>query len=79
MNSDRFTEDPKLTTVLVVFGCFLAILVIGVITACCCRARTLGLRGRPQCTKCQLIDMGEAACYTGYCPDCGEVPPSLRR
>ena len=29
---------------------------------------------RPACTSCQLIQMGEMACYLGYCPDCGTVP-----
>ena len=78
-----FTEDPKLAAVLIVVICFLVVLVVGVVLACCCKTRMQGLRrgrqGRSPCTKCQLIDMGEAACYTGYCPDCGNVPPSLRR
>lgn len=76
-----FTEDPKLAAVIIVVICFLVVLVVGVALACCCKSRMQGLRrggGRSPCTKCQLIDMGEAACYTGYCPDCGNVPPSLR-
>ena len=82
MDSDRFTEDPKLRAVIAVAVCFLVILIFGVVIACCCQEKIQSLRrggGRAPCTKCQLIDMGEAACYTGYCPDCGEVPPSLRR
>ena len=82
MDSDRFTEDPKLRAVIAVAVCFLVILVFGVVIACCYQERIQSLRrggGRAPCTKCQLIDMGEAACYTGYCPDCGDVPPSLRR
>ena len=82
MDSDRFTEDPKLRAVIAVALCFLVILIFGVVIACCCQERIQSLRrggGRSPCTKCQLIDMGEAACYTGYCPDCGDVPPSLRR
>ena len=31
------------------------------------------------CIRCQLIDMGEAACYTGYCPECGRIPRSIGR
>ena len=82
MDYDRFTDDPKLRAVIAVAVCFLVILVFGVVIACCCQERIQSLRrggGRAPCTKCQLIDMGEAACYTGYCPDCGDVPPSLRR
>ena len=82
MDSDRFTEDPKLRAVIAVALCFLVILIFGVVIACCCQEKIQSLRrggGRAPCTKCQLIDMGEAACYTGYCPDCGDVPPSLRR
>ena len=82
MHFNMFTEDPKLTAVLVVVVCFLLVLFFGVFFACCCKARMQHLRrggGRAPCTKCQLIDMGEAACYTGYCPDCGDIPPSLRR
>jgi len=82
MDYDRFADDPKLRAVIAVAVCFLVILVFGVVIACCCQERIQSLRrggGRVPCTKCQLIDMGEAACYTGYCPDCGDVPPSLRR
>ena len=31
----------------------------------------------PLCTTCQLLDMGEMP-YTGFCPECGRVPPSRR-
>ena len=28
------------------------------------------------CQNCAFIEMGEMACYTETCPDCGRVPPS---
>jgi len=30
------------------------------------------------CLHCQLIEMGEMACYQEFCPHCGRVPPSRR-
>ena len=27
------------------------------------------------CLNCRLIEMGEMACYTERCPQCGNVPP----
>ena len=27
---------------------------------------------------CQLIEMGEMACYQEFCPHCGRIPPSRR-
>ena len=29
------------------------------------------------CVTCQLIEMGEMACYNEVCPGCGRVPPSV--
>ena len=29
------------------------------------------------CLHCQLIAMGEMACYHGFCPHCGNIPPNL--
>ena len=31
---------------------------------------------KPPCQNCKLIEMGSMACYTEFCPDCGEVPPN---
>lgn len=33
---------------------------------------------RGPCTSCQLIEMGEMACYHGVCPNCGRVPNNMR-
>ena len=30
------------------------------------------------CLHCQLIEMGEMACYQEFCPHCGRVPPSRK-
>ena len=29
------------------------------------------------CLHCQLIAMGEMACYRDFCPHCGRIPPNL--
>jgi len=29
------------------------------------------------CLHCQLIEMGEMACYQDFCPHCGRIPPNL--
>ena len=29
------------------------------------------------CLHCQLIKMGEMACYQDFCPHCGRIPPNL--
>ena len=29
------------------------------------------------CLHCQLIAMGEMACYRDFCPQCGRIPPNL--
>ena len=31
----------------------------------------------PACLHCQLIKMGEMACYQDFCPHCGRIPPNL--
>ena len=78
--SDRFEEDPKLVPVLVVITCFVVVVLIGVLCGVLCKIRSRATQKQEgvHCYKCQLIDMGEAACYTGICPDCGEVPPSRK-
>ena len=61
---------------------FVVIIVIGFACGCIgfCKAR-YGPSQRNQqnpgdpCIRCQLIEMREAACYTGYCPECGRIPP----
>ncbi|XP_023330066.1 E3 ubiquitin-protein ligase ATL9 isoform X2 [Eurytemora carolleeae] len=30
------------------------------------------------CMNCLRVEMGERACYTGICDNCGQTPPSLR-
>merc|ERR1711994_530499 len=30
------------------------------------------------CLHCQLIEMGEMACYQEFCPHCGRVPPGRK-
>jgi len=30
------------------------------------------------CLHCQLIEMGEMACYQEFCPHCGRVPPNRK-
>ena len=30
------------------------------------------------CLHCQLIEMGEMACYQEFCPHCGRIPPNRR-
>ena len=74
----RIAEDPKLLTAVITCLSFIVIVVIGVGCCCICKATyvsTLRNPGDP-CIRCQLIDMGEAACYTGDCPECGRIPPS---
>lgn len=73
--TDQFSNDPKLTTVIIILICFIAVAVLGCVCACICRTvpdvrnRVLGPREmNDPCVKCQLIDMGEMACYTGLCP-----------
>ena len=33
----------------------------------------------PRCMNCILIEMGEMACYTERCPDCGRIPPGRKK
>jgi hypothetical protein len=75
----RISEDPKLVTVVIIIISFVVIAVIGFCCACCCKARYGSSERNPgdDCTHCQLINMGEAACYTGYCSECGRVPSSI--
>ena len=79
--TDRLLNDPKLATVLIICIIFVCVAVVGFGCACYCRSK-YGESGqaqpRSECVKCQLIDMGEMACYTGTCPGCGRVPPSLQ-
>ena len=60
---------------------FGVIIAIGCAIACICRARYGPTQRNPgdSCTRCQLISMGQAACYTGYCPECGRTPPPCGR
>ena len=30
------------------------------------------------CLHCQLIEMGEMACYQDFCPHCGRIPPNRK-
>ena len=77
--------EEKLFAVLVIIICFISIMLILFIGAKCVIkycikpdvTDSLTQRDAP-CVKCQLIDMGEMACYTGFCPGCGRVPPSKR-
>ena len=76
-----FSEDPKLGVVIIIIICFVCVAIIGCLCACMCRTDVgRNFRGgiwKEPCVKCQLIEMGEMACYTGLCPGCGRVPPSL--
>ena len=70
----------ELTVAIIVAIILLVLLITGFIFNRYCKGRIQKLfrrGGKAPCPKCQLIDMGEAACYSGVCPDCGEVPPSL--
>ena len=75
---DSFSGDPKLGALIIIIICLVCVTMIGCLGACLCRRRNYrwGYWTEP-CVKCQLIDMGEMACYTGLCPGCGRVPPSL--
>ena len=78
--SDRFEWDSKLVAVIIVITCFVVVVIIGVLCGVLCkiRGRATQKQEGDHCYKCQLIDMGEAACYTGICPDCGAIPPSRK-
>ena len=56
---------------------FVVVIAIGCVITCICRARHGPTQRSPgdSCTRCQLISMGEAYCYSGYCPECGRIPP----
>ena len=77
--TERISDDPKLVTVVIICISFIVITIIGFVCACFCKARYGSTQRHPgdACTRCQLIDMGEAACYTGYCSECGRVPSSV--
>lgn len=75
--------------VLITLGLFLLVFLLVIISTLWCMKRyksrpdALGpaaqLPGGPtSCTSCQLIDMGEMACYGGVCSKCGQVPPSRK-
>ena len=71
----------ELTVAIIILVCIFVILIVAFIFHRFCKdriGRVFRRGGRPPCPTCQLIDMGEAACYSGNCPDCGEVPASLR-
>ena len=85
-----FFNDHKL--IIIILVCFICVAVLGCVFVCTCRtvpdvrSRVASFRSsfsfrrremNDPCVKCQLIDMGEMACYTGLCPGCGRVPPSL--
>ena len=74
-----FDEDPKLLAVVIICLVFVAVAVFGFACACFCKARygSTQRNATDPCTRCQLINMGEAACYTGVCSECGGVPSSL--
>ena len=36
-------------------------------------------REQMRCMNCILIEMGEMACYTERCPDCGRIPPGRKK
>ena len=81
-------DDPQLNSkeiiVIIIIISFVVVAIVGCVLACVCRAvpdvknRVFRLkRVNDPCVKCQLIEMGEMACYTGICPGCGRVPPSI--
>ena len=75
---DRIAEDPVLLVVVIICVSFVVLVVIGFGCACVYKARHGSTPRNPPdpCVRCQLIDMGEAACYTGYCSECGRVRQS---
>ena len=72
---DMFSEDPKLAVVIIIIFLFISMALIG--AGCACFWARKKYRGsgqtqvRTNCVQCQLIEMGEMACYTGFCPGCG--------
>jgi len=72
-------EDPEQLVVIIICIVFVSVALIGFACACFYKAR-YGATQRNDaepCTGCQLINMGEAACYTGICSECGRTPTSL--
>ena len=90
--SDDYNFTIRVTVLVIVCIVSLATVVFFVVCmikfAPCCQSylgrRNINLPFHRQstydpCVMCQLIEMGEMACYTGVCSRCGKVPPSVAR
>ena len=90
--SNDYTFTTRVTVIIIVG--FISFATIAVFVVCllkyspCCsdylRRRNINLPFHRQsinapCVSCQLIEMGEMACYNGICSGCGRVPPSIAR
>ena len=74
-------DDPVFTALTIIGICFVFLVVISFLCACLWKGRTEAAPGVAEdpCSQCQLIEMGEAACYNGVCQDCGRIPSASAR
>ena len=61
---------------------FVVVTLFGFLAACFCKARFgYGYGNQANsadtCTRCQLVNMRAAYCYTGVCTECGGIPSSI--